>query len=143
MGKLRLRVRFDYAGKGKTGKLFGSKSSADLAESIRQQKASVNRNVPVQGIHIEDIDMSQEVYSIHDEVNDKSISFAPIIITLLADSIEDAIRFTMKEEFRKVEVLEPDEITLSRLDMERLFLRVSEELTAYRKLLERKMDGWK
>lgn len=143
MGKLRLRVRFDYAGKGKTGKLFGGKSSAELAESIRQQKATLCRNVPIQGICIEDIDMSQEVYTIYEDVSEKALSYAPVIITFSASTIEDAVRFTMKEEFRKIEVIEPEEITLNRLDMERLFIKVNEELVNYRQLLERKMDNWK
>lgn len=143
MGKLRLRVRFDYAGKGKTGKLFGGKNSAELAEATRQQQATLSRNVPIQGIVVEDIDMSQEVYTIYDDVSEKSVSFAPVIIVFSADSIEDAIRFTMKEEFRKVEVLEPDELTLSRLDMERVVIRVNEELRLNQQLLKRKMDNWK
>lgn len=142
MGKLRLRVRFDYAGKGKAG-LFGGKNSADIAEATRQQQASLSRNVPIQGIVVEDIDMSQEVYTIHDEVSDKTVSFAPVNIIFSADSIEDAIRFTMKEEFRKVEVLEPEELNLSRLDMERIFLRVNEELRLNQQILKRKMDNWK
>lgn len=143
MGKLRLRVRFDYAGKGKSGKLFGGKNSTEQAEAVRQQKASLNRNVPIQGIQIEDIDMSQEVYTIYDEIHDKMISYAPVILTFCADSVEDAIRFTMKDEFRTVELLEPEDITLTRLEMERLLIRVSEELINYRQLMERKADNWK
>ncbi len=143
MGKLKLRVRFDYAGKGKSGKLFGGKSSAEMAEAIRQQKATLCRNVPIQGISIEDIDMSQEVYTIYEDVSEKGLSFAPVVITFSANSIEDAVRFTMKEEFRKIEAIEPEELVLNRLDMERLFIKVNDELANYRQALERKMDSWK
>lgn len=143
MGQLRLRVRFDYAGRGKSNRLFGGKNSVEQAEAVRQQKVALCRNVPIQGIQVEDIDMSQEVYTLYDELTDKTISYAPVILTFSADSVEDAIRFAMKEEFRKVELLEPDEISLTRLEMERLLIRVNEELIAYKQYIERKADNWK
>lgn len=143
MGRLRMKVRFDYMGRGKSGKLFGGKSGEEVCEEIRQNKVSLIRNVPIQGIHIEDIEMSQEIYSVFDEVTGKVVSYAPVSITFTADSVEDAIKFTMKEEFRTVEVLEPDEITLSKIETERLLLKVSEELVNFRIYLERKMDTWK
>lgn len=143
MNRLRMRVRFDYKGRGRQNKLFGSKNSEQAAEELRQHKVSLVRNVPIQGIYIEEIDMSQEVYSVFDEVHNKMVDYAPVYITFSADSMEDAVKFTMKEEFRTVEVLDPESMTLSRLDMERLLLKVSEELANYRSYLERKLDNWK
>lgn len=138
-----MKVRFDYKGKSRQGKLFGSKSGEQVAEELRQHKVSLVRNVPIQGIYIEDIDMSQEVYTVFDEVTGKMVNYAPVFITFQADSMEDAVKFTMKEEFRTVEVLEPENLTLSSLEMERLLLKVSEELTNYRLYLERKLDNWR
>ena len=43
----------------------------------------------------------------------------------------------MKEEFRTVELIEPEEITLSRSEIEKLLLRISEELINYRDYIEK------
>lgn len=143
MSKLRLKVRFDYISQGRTGKLFRNKGSEQLAEEIRQHKVSQIRNVPLQGIHIEDIDMSQEVYSVIDEITGRRICYAPVVIVFSADSLEDVLRFIMKEEFRTIEILQPEQLELSRLELERLLLRINEELINYRDYLERKIDNWK
>ena len=60
MTKIRMKVRFDYLGKTRQGKFFGGKNGVQVAEEIRQHKVSLVRNVPIQGIFIEDIDMSQK-----------------------------------------------------------------------------------
>ncbi|HQA06660.1 MAG TPA: hypothetical protein PKW25_01165 [Syntrophomonadaceae bacterium] len=143
MDRIRMKVRFDYQGKSRQGKLFGRKNGEQVAEELRQHKVSLIRNVPIQGIYIEDIDMSQEVYMVIDEVTGKMSAFAPVTITFSADSLEDAIKFTMKEEFRTVEVLNPEELSLSRLDIERLLLRISDEMIVYRSYLQRKLDNWR
>jgi hypothetical protein len=143
INRIRMRVRFDYHGKTRQGKLFGSKSGDQAAEELRQHKVSLIRNVPIQGIYIEDIDMSQEVYTVLDEVTGKMMAYAPVTITFAADSLEDAVKFTMKEEFRTIEVLEPEELTLSRLDTERLLLKICDEMLNYRSYLERKFDNWR
>jgi len=49
----------------------------------------------------------------------------------------------MKEEFRTVEVLEPEEIVVSKLGIERLLLKINEELLDYKEYLEKKIDNWK
>ncbi|CFX93748.1 Uncharacterized [Syntrophomonas zehnderi OL-4] len=143
MAGLGIRLRLDYASHGKTKKLFQGKTMEQLAEDVRQHKVSLLRNVPTQGIRIDDIDMSAEVYSVYDEITGRMIAYAPVIITFTADSIEDAIKFCMKEEFRTVEVLEPAELTLSKFDVERLVFKVSEELVSYKEHLLKKINNWK
>jgi len=144
VSKIKIRVRFDYSARTKSGKkLFGNKPSDQQAEELRQHKVSQIRNIPVQGISIEDIDMSQEIYSVIDELTGKETYYAPVIIIFDADSLEDVLRFIMKEEFRTVEILEPDELSLSRLELERLLLRINEQMASYRHYLERIVDNWK
>lgn len=143
MTRIRMKVRFDYQGKTRQGKLFGGKNGDQVAEELRQHKVSLVRNVPIQGIYIEDIDMSQEVYTVLDEVTGKMAAYAPVTITFLADTLEDAVKFTMKEEFRTVEVIDPEDLTLSRLDVERLLLKICDEMLNYRSYLERKLDNWR
>lgn len=144
MGKLRVRVRFDYVGNGKNKKsLFGGRTLEQSAEHLRQHKVSMLRNVPIQGITIEDIDMSQEIYSVYDEVYAREIAYAPVIITFHADSVEQVLKFTAKEELRLVQVLDPEELTLSAFEIERLLIAVNEELVDYKRFLERKINNWR
>ncbi|MGE5397114.1 MAG: hypothetical protein ACM3MK_06200 [Chitinophagales bacterium] len=141
---IRLRVRFDYKGTIKRGKItFRSRNVEQIAEHVREHKVALLRNVPMQGISIEDIDMSPDVYTVYDDFSGNSVGFAPAIITLEVDSIEDAIQFVMKEEFRKVEILEPDSLTFDRLDIERFLFKANEELKAFKVFLEKKMEYWK
>ena len=143
MPVIKIRLRLDYAGHSKSGKLFGNKNVEQIAEENRQHQVSLIRNVPVQGVRVEDIEMSQEVYLVIDENNGKKVAYAPVVITFYADNIEDAINFSMKEEFRTVEVLEPEELLLTRNDMEKLLFKVSKEMMLYRDNLLRKIDNWK
>ncbi|MGE5391451.1 MAG: hypothetical protein ACM3PE_10365 [Deltaproteobacteria bacterium] len=144
MAKLRLRVRFDYISNTRTKKtLFGGKSPEQAAEETRQHRASLMRNVPIQGITIEDIDMSQEIYSVYDEINGRETAYAPVIINFTADSMEHVIKFAAKEELKVVQVLDPDELTLSSLEIERLLIAMSEEMVDYKRFLERKVNNWR
>ncbi|MEA1960052.1 MAG: hypothetical protein U9N81_01960 [Bacillota bacterium] len=143
MNPLKIKLRLDYIGTGKPSKIFGGKSAEQLAEENRQHKVSLMRNVPIQGIRIDEIDMSQEIYFVLDEITGKSIAYAPVLITFYADGIEDAIKFSMKEEFRTVEVLEPEKMEFTRYEIERLLFKVSEELGEYKEYLVRKMNNWK
>jgi len=137
-------VRFDYVAEGKSGRrLFAGKSSDEQAEELRQHKVALIRNVPVQGINIEEIDMSMEVYTLFDEFTNRFSSCAPVSITFSVETLEDAIKFIMKDEFRTIEILEPHEMNLSRLEVERLLSKINEGLQTYRLYLEKKMDNWK
>jgi len=143
MAEIKVKMRFDYTGKAKSSKFFGSKNIEQLAEETRQHQVSMMRNVPIQGIRIEDIDMSQEVYSVIDDITGKKLAYAPVVIIFYADNIEDVLKFVVKEEFRTVEILAPDEMLLSKGDMEKLLFKVSQELSEYREYLLRKIDNWK
>lgn len=144
MTGLKIRLRLDFPGYGKNGRsLFGGKNLEQNAEENRQHKVSLLRNVPIQGIRIEDIEMSQEVYCVVDDLSGKTSAYAPVIITFFADGIEDAIKFCMKEEFRTVEVLEPDTVEFTRYELERLLFRISEESAEYKDFLVRKVNNWK
>ena len=136
---IKVRIRLDYKGVNKPGKFFfGGKNTEDVAEEVRSQQVGMLRNVPLQGISIEDVDLSREVYSVYDEIINAQVAFAPVVLTVSADSLEDVVRFIAREEFRKIEIIEPDYMVLSKIDIERVLFRVSEELRGYRVLLERK-----
>jgi len=137
--KITLKIRLDYRGNGRGGRrLFGGKNITDSAEEIREQKVSFFRNVPMQGVAVNDIDANAEVYAVIDDSSGEQVAYAPIILTVTAENIENVLQLIMQEEFRKVEVIEPQTLALDRGDMERLLFRISEELRRYHRSLERK-----
>lgn len=139
-GGLKAKVRFDYKGT-RIGRLFfGGKGVEQVAEEKREQKVALLRNVPLQGIRIEDIDMSGDVYVVMDEFSGHPMAFAPLVVTLTADSLDDIIRFIMREEFRKVEVLEPDQIILNTHDIERLLFSANQQLKELKVNLEKRLE---
>ena len=139
---VRVRIRLDYKGLQKPGKFFfGGKDTEEVAEETREQQVNMLRNVPLQGITIEEVDMSGDVYTVFDELVNAQVAYAPVILTVRADSLEDVVRFIARDEFRKVEVLEPESIDMNRTDIERILFRVSEEYRGYRILMERKYNS--
>jgi len=143
MGRLKFKVRFDYIAEAKSGKFFGSKNTGEQAEEVRQHKVALIRNIPVQGISVDDIDMSQEIYTIIDEFTGKAAYYAPVLIFFTADSLEDTVKFAMKEEFRTIEMIEPEEINLSQMETVKLIQKACEELMNFKQLMERRMNNWK
>ncbi|GAB6156984.1 hypothetical protein JCM39194_01840 [Desulfotomaculum varum] len=139
---LRVKVRMDFKGVGKPGRfLFGGKPSDKAAEDLREQQVAVFRNVPIQGIQVEDIDMSAEVYTVLDEVSNHEVAYAPVTLQLRAETLEDVVRFIARDDFRKIEIIDPPNLALTKYDVERLLFRVAEEMRIYRALLERKLNS--
>jgi hypothetical protein len=72
-----------------------------VAEETREHKVALLRNVPIQGVHIEDIDTSTDVYTVFDDQRSEGVAYAPVLVTIRAETIEDVIHFTARDEFRK------------------------------------------
>ena len=137
--RMRVRARFDYRGEGKQGRVFTrGKEGEQVAEEIREQKAIVLRNLPIQGVRIEEINTDSEIYTVRDEITNREVAYAPIEFVLDTDSIEDLIPFLLREEFRKIEVIAPSEIVLDKHDIERIIYRITEEMRNYQLYLERR-----
>jgi hypothetical protein len=139
----KFKIRLDYMSSKPSKGFFSGKNAEDLAEDLRQNKVSSLRNVPIQGVIVEEIDMSQDVYVLHDDVTSRKQAFAPVTILLSADSVEDILPLVMLDEFRTVQVLEPKEWNLTHLHIEKILFKINEELMEYRKIIERKFDNWK
>jgi len=140
-GSIRVKIRLDFKGKGKPGRfLFGGKSTDKAAEEAREQQVSILRNVPIQGIHVEDIDAGTDVYSVVDEINHTEVSYAPLVLTLNADGLESVIKFITRDDFRKIEIVDPDAISMTRYDIERLMFRIHLEMKEFRLWMERKYN---
>lgn len=138
---IRVRVRLDYKGKAKSGRFFfGSKTKEEMAESVREQQVALLRNVPLQGIIIEDIDLSLDLYTVDENEGRRTheVAYAPIILTLRLENIDDLIPMLVKPEFKKIEFLSPESINIHRLEMERVLYRLSISFQQELKALERK-----
>ncbi|MTI79351.1 MAG: hypothetical protein FH758_00505 [Firmicutes bacterium] len=139
---MRAKLRLDFKGIGKPGKLFfGGKNTEKAAEEVRDQQVAMFRNVPMQGIYIEDIDVSTEVYTVYDDINHNEIAYAPVELQISADTLQDLIPFVVREDFRKIQILEPAELLLTNYEIERLLFRFSEEMNEYRDYLNRKYNS--
>jgi hypothetical protein len=124
---IRAKVRFDYRGKARPSRFFfGGKRSEEAAEELRQQQAALWQNVPVQGIYVESIEQG-DIYAVYDEDADDEITFAPLEIVVRADSLSQLVRFAVRDEFRRIKILEPLLLNLSVQDMEQVFFQINGE----------------
>ena len=120
---IHFKVRFDFKGKEKPAKFFfGGKNGEDVARYNRDQQLALWKNVPVQGIHILKI-QEDEVYSVFEEAQDEEYAYAPLVMEVKVDSLEDLVRFVVREEFRRIEILEPKSVKLNSQALERLLFK--------------------
>jgi hypothetical protein len=85
---------------------------------------------------VENIDPG-EIYNVYDEEYDEDIAYAPLELLVSADTLEDLLRFIFREEFRRIELLEPGSILLCKKEIERLLFRVNEFLQTKLLMLSR------
>ena len=81
------------------------------------------------------------MYTILDEETGNQAAYAPLEILVQADRIEDIMEFIMRPEFRRIEVLQPQEILLTDQDIERMLYKVNEELHNFTQILERRLNS--
>lgn len=125
--KLRLQVRLDFRAEEKSGRFFfGGKTSEAMAVTLREQQMGLIKNVPLQGLTFEHFDASMDIYLVEegDQRRKREAAFAPLVITLKADSIEDVFPLLLRPEFKKIEVLGPDNIKISKVELERLLYTI-------------------
>ncbi|MGM9571819.1 MAG: hypothetical protein ACI3ZR_06310 [bacterium] len=138
---MKVKLRLDFKGFSKHSYfLFGSKNSEKAAQEIRDQQIALLRNIPIQGIEIENINCVEELYVLNDSLHNEEVAYAPTEIILNAETLEDLIQFIVRDEFRKVEILEPQEIKLTKQELERLFVKINEEMKTLLPQILRKME---
>lgn len=128
MDKLRIRIRLDYRAEEKYGHfLFGNKSSSKMAEEMREQQIYLLKNVPLQGVTIENYDTGLDIYTVLEDYNrkKKEAAYAPLLLDIQADSVEDIFPLLLKPEFRKIELLSPENLNINRNSLERLLYQIS------------------
>ncbi|NLY91803.1 MAG: hypothetical protein GX081_09425 [Firmicutes bacterium] len=128
MVPIKARIRLDFRGDGTKQSLFFGKTKPEAAaEDLRQRQIATLKNLPWQGVTLEELKADYEVYTVDTHEHGEKIAFAPVELTVTADSFEDLMAFVLREEFRKIKILEPPELTLSHLDVERTIFRLGQE----------------
>ncbi len=136
---IRVKVRLDFRGDIRQSRfIFGGKNKEEVAEALREQNIAQLRNVPLQGIWIEDVDLAAEVYTLleADGRKQKEVAYAPATLLLRVENIDDLLPFLLKPEFRKIEFISPDNLNIHRLDMERFLYRLSQMFQQEVKMIE-------
>jgi hypothetical protein len=124
---VKAKIRFDFKADTGKRKFFWQRRDLDkAAREIRDQKVLLLKSLPFQGLSMAEFDLEHEVYLIQDD-EAKAVAYAPVEMLVEADSIEDLMQLTLRTEFRKIKVLEPDKLLLSTNEMERFLFKVNEE----------------
>lgn len=124
---VKAKIRFDFkADTGKRRFFWQRRDLRKAAREIRDRKVSLLKNLPFQGLNVEEFDLEHEIYLVHDN-DSREVAYAPVELLVEADTIEDLMQLTLREEFRKIRVLEPDKLFLSNNEMERFLFKVNEE----------------
>ncbi len=125
---VKARIRLDFKAEAGGRKFFWQRHNLqEIAKTVRSRQVSLLSNLPFQGLNVEALNEEREVYILSGGENRKEVAYAPLELVVEADSIEDLMQFTLREEFRKIKILEPDHISLSNGDLERLIFKVNEE----------------
>lgn len=125
---VKARIRLDFKAEAGGRKFFWQRHNLqEAAKAVRSRQVSLLSNLPFQGVNVEDVKVDREVYVLSDVENRKETAYAPLELVVDADSIEDLIQFTLREEFRKIKIMEPDKISLTNGEMEKLIFKVNEE----------------
>ncbi len=120
---IHFKVRFDFKGKSKPARFFfGRKNTEEMAHLAREQQVALWKNVPLQGIDILKIS-TEETYLVMDEDEGEEVAYAPLVMEIKAITLEDLVIFVVREEFRRLEIIEPEDLKLTRQGLERLFFK--------------------
>ncbi len=125
---VKAKIRFDYKLALRARRFFWEKSdSEEMAKKLRLKQTALLRNLPFQGLDIEVLDDHFDTYTIFDRETNKEELYVPIELLVNADSLEDLMPLTFREEFRKIRVIEPEKISLTPGEIERFIFRANEE----------------
>lgn len=136
---IKIKIRLDFKGESKARFFQGNKKNIEkAAEETREQQVALIRNIPFQGVDIENIDQDMETYLVQNETDGEVAAYAPAVITLTAEALEDIIKFIMREELRKIEISEPEKIVFTKQEAEKFLFKIYQELINYKIGLEKK-----
>ncbi len=129
---LKAKIRFDFqVSNGENRRFFWQRPDlVKMAQEKRTRQVSLLKNLPFQGLNVVDLNSDQEVYLTPEDDNHMETAYAPVELLVEADSIQDLMQLTFKEEFRKIKVIEPQEVFLSHSEIEKFLFKANEEYHA-------------
>jgi hypothetical protein len=124
---VKAKIRFDFkADAGKRRFFWQRRDPCQAARAVRAQKVSLLKNLPFQGLSVAAFDLEHDVYLVSDE-EAGTVAYAPAEMVVEADSIADLMPLALRTEFRKIKLLEPEQLLLSPNEMERFLFKVNTE----------------
>lgn len=128
MTPVKVKIRFDFKADEDSRKFFWQhRDLRQAAKELRAKQVALLRNLPFQGLNVETFNVDHEAYLVPETGPFRETAYAPVELIVQADSLEDLMQLTLREEFRTIKVLEPTEMLLSNGDVERLLFKVNEE----------------
>ncbi|MCL6590567.1 MAG: hypothetical protein K6U80_11480 [Firmicutes bacterium] len=129
---VKAKIRFDYkAEAGQKRRLFWRRIDLrEIARENRDRQVDLLKNLPFQGLSVTDLKVDYDPYLVPASENSPEAAYAPVELVVEADSIIDLMPLTLKEEFRKIKVFEPEEIWLSNAEVERFIFKMNQEYWA-------------
>ena len=125
---IKARIRLDFRGEESRRTLFMGKVPPETAaEEMRQRQIATLKNLPWQGVTLEDLNADYEIYTVNRPEQGEKVAYAPVELTVAADSLEDLLTFVLRDEFRKIKILEPAELKVSAVDVEKTIFKMGQE----------------
>jgi len=138
---IKAKIRLDYQAIPAPKRFWAvRKNTQEISEEIRDQQVLGLQNLAFQGIRIEEVDRSGDVYNVKDPVTGEDMSFAPTVVSLEADCLEDLMEFSIRDEFRKVDIISPELICLDDKEIGRLISTVNRKMRENKLLISRLME---
>lgn len=125
---VKAKIRFDFKANAGSRRFFWQRRDLrETAKTIRHQRLALLRNIPFQGLNVAELNEDFEIYLMPDDNNGREAAYAPAELVVEADSIEDLMPLTLKEEFRKIKLLEPEKLMISNNEMEKFLYKMNTE----------------
>ena len=64
----------------------------------------------------------------YESVDETEIAYAPLELLISLDSLEDSLQFISRNEFKRLQVIKPDQVSLTSRELERILYKFSETL---------------
>ncbi len=125
---IKARIRLDFRGEASRRPLFFGKVPPEAAaQERRERQLATLKNLPWQGVTLEDLNADYEIYTVNQPEQGEKVAYAPVELTVTADSLEDLMAFVLRDEFRKIKILEPAELNLAATDVEKTIFKMGQE----------------
>lgn len=91
-------------------------------------------------MHVDEVDDASQPYLFYDSYTGKQVAYASAYAVVQADSPEDLLDLVLRDEFRVIEVMSPEEIRLTPRELGRLLAQANNRMRSIARTLARETD---